>query len=374
MACIAKRRGRYIIDFYDNEGKRRWKTLPKGTNKNQAKKVLHRIEKNLSRGIYIPDKKAPAFGTVAEFWLAHKKPNIRTTTWKMYEMINRLHLEDFKHIKINRISTAKVEELITIKQKNGMNLSTLRRIIVTLNQIMKYAVRHNYIDHNPVRDAERPRDRGDIEKPIIRILNTKEINAFLESTGSAKYKTLFMLAIMSGDRQGELLGLKWKDIDWESSQIHIQRTFNKGEWFKPKSKKSMRRIDLGPTMMNALKKWRLICMPNELGLVFPNSVGKPIDQSMLLRKYFYPALMSAKIDKIRFHDLRHTYASFLIEQGENIKYIQDQLGHASPVVTLEIYAHLISPTNHEAACRLENTIFQTDGSKMVAKTKKGLAE
>jgi len=90
----------------------------------------------------------------------------------------------------------------------------------------------------------------------------------------------------------------------------------------------------------------------------------------MLRRHFYPALEAAKCPKIRFHDLRHTYASLLIEQGENIKYIQSQLGHASPVVTLSVYAHLMNPVNQEAACRLENAIVQTTSSKMIANRKK----
>ena len=91
---------------------------------------------------------------------------------------------------------------------------------------------------------------------------------------------------------------------------------------------------------------------------------------MVIRN-FNPALEKAEIGKIRFHDLRHTYAILLIEQRENIKYIQNQLGHSSPTVTLNVYAHLMKPTNQEAACRLENAIFETSGSKMVAETKKG---
>ena len=87
-------------------------------------------------------------------------------------------------------------------------------------------------------------------------------------------------------------------------------------------------------------------------------------------RYFEPALKKAGIGKVRFHDLRHTYASLLIEQGENIKYIQNQLGHSNPTVTLNVYAHLMKPVNQEAACRLENTIFETNGSKMVADNKK----
>ena len=82
-------------------------------------------------------------------------------------------------------------------------------------------------------------------------------------------------------------------------------------------------------------------------------------------RHFYPALKAAKIDRIRFHDLRHTYASLLIEQGENIKYIQTQLGHSSPTVTLNVYAHLMKPVNQESARRFENTVLNATGHKMV---------
>lgn len=92
----------------------------------------------------------------------------------------------------------------------------------------------------------------------------------------------------------------------------------------------------------------------------------------MLRRYFRPALKAADFPPIRFHDLRHTNASLLIEQGENIKYIQTQLGHANPTVTLNIYANLMKSRNPEAASRLENAVFGKDGSRMVAKEKKGL--
>ena len=129
---------------------------------------------------------------------------------------------------------------------------------------------------------------------------------------------------MSGGRQGGLLGLKWTDVDWKKNQIHFQRTFNNSAWYQPKTKVSYRKIDLGPNMMAELKKWRLACPPNKLDLVFPNGAGNPINDSGMLRCHFFPALKKAGVERIRFHDLRHTYASLLIEQGENIKYIQNQ--------------------------------------------------
>jgi len=164
MACISKRRERYVIDFYDHTGKRRWETQPKGTTKTKAKERLRELEDQISKRIYLPDKKIPIFKTVAADWLEQKKTRVRESTLKMYKGYLKNHFEIFDSVKVNRITTAKVEKFITDKQLGGMNLTTLRKIIVTLNQIMAYSVRHEYIDHNPVRDAERPRDQGEVEK------------------------------------------------------------------------------------------------------------------------------------------------------------------------------------------------------------------
>ena len=171
-----------------------------------------------------------------------------------------------------------------------MNLTTLRKIIVTLNQIMKYAVRHTFIDHNPVRDAERPKDQSEVaetdeQDDLIQILIPEQINAFLNAEKDQKYNTLFMLAIMSGARQGELFGLKWTDVDWFNNQIHVQRTFNENAWYKPKSKASKRKIDLGITMMAQLKKWKFACPPSDLDLIFPNESGNPLHHGNMLRRH-----------------------------------------------------------------------------------------
>jgi integrase len=227
------------------------------------------------------------------------------------------------------------------------------------------------LSYNPVRDAERPRGNGETKEDKIRILTPSEINSFLDAKKDMKYGTLFRLSIFSGARQGELLGLKWSDVDWEKSQIHIQRTFNNQRWYIAKMGASNRKIDLGPAMMKELKAWKLACPPNDHDLIFPNESGHPINHNNMVNRHFNPALKKAGIERIRFHDLRHTYASLLIEQGENIKYIQSQLGHSSPTVTWNVYAHLMKPVNQEAPSRLENTIFKSNGSKTVAKNKKG---
>ena len=104
----------------------------------------------------------------------------------------------------------------------------IRKVLITFGQVMKYAVRHHYIDHNPVSEAERPRSTGEEKKPVIHVLKPQEIALFLDTVPDEKYHTLFMVAVMSGLRQGELFGLKWSDILWETNQIHVQRTYNSG--------------------------------------------------------------------------------------------------------------------------------------------------
>jgi integrase len=362
------------MDFYDHHGERQRITLPKGTTKAQAREELRAIEEMVARRTFTPTKKALLFSQVARDWLEYKKTRLRETTWECYEGHVRNHFHDLDNLKINQITTASVEKFIAVRQTQGMKIGTLRKILVTLGQIFTYAVRHRYLDHNPLRDAERPRGRGyegEYPQESIAILTPEQVAALLEEVTKPKYRTLFMLAIFAGARQGELLGLKWGDVDWEKNQVHVQRTFNSGRFFATKTKGSNRRIDLGPATMSELKKWRLACPKNNLGLVFPNEAGQPMDNKNMLRRHFRPALKAAGLPRFRFHDLRHTYASFLLHQGENIKYIQTQLGHSTPTVTINIYAHLMTPTNQEAVRRLENTVFGPTGHNLVTMNKKG---
>jgi len=238
---------------------------------------------------------------------------------------------------------------------------------------MAYAVRHKLIDSNPVRDAERPRKKvEDVVNGNIAVLAPEQIRALLEATLDQKYRTLFLTAIMTGARQGEILGLKWSDVAFEEKQIHIQRTFNHGRFFAPKTKGSNRKVDLAPVLVRELAKWKLKGIPNEHELVFPNRAGQPMNYNNMVQRHFSPALKRAGCPRIRFHDLRHTTASLLLDQGENIKYISAQLGHANPTTTLNIYAHLMKTENQAAVCRLEKTIFEGTGHNLVTNEKKDL--
>jgi integrase len=166
-------------------------------------------------------------------------------------------------------------------------------------------------------------------------------------------------------------------IDFVAKQVAVNRTFNHGRFYAPKSRYSKRKIDMVPQLVSQLKEWKLACPKSELDLVFPNAKGNPIDANNLLNRVYNPALKKANLHRMRFHDLRHTYASLLISQGENPKYVQNQMGHSSIQVTYDIYGHLMKSENPESATKLGNTVFGENwgtGSRMVAERKKDLAK
>jgi integrase len=332
--------------------------MREGTTKEAARKELAEIEKRIDRRTFLHEKKTPLFSQVAQDWLKYKRPNIRETTYENNQQVIKTHLVMFNDMKISSITIVTIEKFFSYLQETGLKIATMRRIINTVNQIMGYAARHRMIDYNPVRDAERPRKRiNDDDERIMKVIQPERIKEFLDAVDDPKYRMMFLTAVMTGARQGELLGLKWCDVDFDKKQIHISRTYNHGRFFSPKTKQSRRSIDLAPIVVKELRIWKLASPANEHDLVFPNDKGKPMTCNGYVHRPFHAAREKAGLPKLRFHDLRHTYASLLIAQGENIKYIQTQLGHATPMMTLNVYSHLMKSENQEAACRLENSIF-----------------
>ena len=373
MACITTKRGRRVIDFYDQHGKRRLKTLPQGITKNDARKILQEILEQVEHGTYLPEKKIPPFSEVADLWLEHKKLNLREHTYDSYECHVRKNLKPFfGDTRITRINYDSIIKFITSENKRGASVYHLKKSLVLLNGLMKHAVRQRLIDSNPVPDVEKPKGHSRYKASgEMDILRPDEIRRFLDKAGELRYHTLFMLTIMSGARQGELLALMWSDVDWYNSQLFIRKTFQHGRFYDPKSATSKRKIDLGATILQQLKKWKLACPPSKLDLIFPSDAGTPINKNNMIQRHFEPALRRAGLRRIRFHDLRHTYASLLIDQGEHPKYIQSQMGHSSITVTMDTYGHLMNNVNRESANRLDLAVFEKNGDILETFSKEG---
>jgi integrase len=162
-------------------------------------------------------------------------------------------------------------------------------------------------------------------------------------------------------RLGEALGLQWEDIDWHNRVIHVQRSYTSGRITTPKNGKT-RRVDMSTQLTNILQDWQTRCEVDTLqrgwtempAWAFYTSTKRSFDDANLRNGTWRPCLANAGLRHIRIHDLRHTYASLLIQQGESLAYIRDQLGHHSISLTVDTYGHLVPGGNRQAVDRLDD--------------------
>ena len=348
---VVQRSGSWYAVYRDG-ATQKWESA--GTSKRAAEKLLAKRMNQINAGTYQEFEKI-LFEEYSAKWLSdYAKVSVKRSTFISYEDIVRLHLNPrFGKQYLHRISAADVQKFVSEKITNEeLSPKTVINILIPLKEMFKHAVVWGLIKRDPTIYVKRPR----VETEEMDFLNPEEIRLFLDNVGS-EYYALFLTAVMTGMRRGELLALQWGDIDWNSNQISVRRSIFRGEFINPKSKNSIRRIVISPVLRQELEQYRLLTRKSDRELVFSNGNGLPLDPDNLVKRGFYPALDRAGLRRIRFHDLRHTYASLLISQGENIKFIQSQLGHASAKTTLDRYGHLMPNLENDAARRLDKTVF-----------------
>ena len=203
----------------------------------------------------------------------------------------------------------------------------------------------------------------------IRPLSREQTKILLEAAKEDRFEALYTLAVSTGLRQGELLGLKWEDVDLEESVVRVRRTLTRHEsrllLGEPKTKRSRRTVRVSETAVEALKKHlarqvREKKYLNELyrdqGLIFTTQRGTLVNPTDLRKRSFKPLLEKAGLPPIRFHDLRHTCATLLLSSNVNPKIVSEMLGHATIAITLDTYSHVLPNMQESAARALENTL------------------
>lgn len=266
------------------------------------------------------------------------------------------------------LSHARAKRQAARRRKPGVR--TINKCLTLLVMIFGYGCRHRWIDFNPAEHVEKLRQQsvddshsidGNVLTPIeIRGLIAAAESAKQDRNGSLKsnnYRLLIKMAIFTGMRSGEVRGLQWGDIDWVSREIHVRRSWKECQFHPPKTKTSNRSIELPAELLSELRTWKLASPKGDFDLIFPNLAGNPMSNANLLQRGFYPALRRAGLRRIRFHDLRHTFASLLIASGEDIVRISRLLGHSSPKVTLDVYAHMLPNDHYGSAERLSALIL-----------------
>lgn len=359
---IQKKGDTYYVVFrtVDPTGKLKQKWERAGKSKKEAEILLTETIGEIHSGTYRELKRASFRQYAREWLLSYAKTTVKTSTFKSYQNIINNHLiPRFGDQQITDISPSMLQRYVAsrLSEKSKYNKpvkpKTIVNEIVIIKELFKYAVIWGYLKNSPAEYLKRPK----VEHEEMDFLRPDEINVFLEHLDS-KSKIVFLTAILTGMRRGEILGLQWGDIDFYNNQIHVRRSLWKNQFISPKSKRSVRKIDMTPLLSLELKKHKLVCPKSELDLVFPNSDGKPLDPNNLIKRHYVPALRRAKLRLTRFHNLRHTNVALRIEQNQNSKYIQRQLGHASITTTLDRYGHLINDSNAHEASKLDYFLTQ----------------
>jgi integrase len=299
-------------------------------------------------------------------WLDSARPSLRHKTWAQYHQICRDHiLPSLGEVRIRDLRPDQIQGLYNSKIECNVSTNTVRILHAVLHRSLEQAVRWGMIDRNPAKAVIRPKPC----RKEIQTLNSHQARQFLIAAQGSRYEALYYLAITTGLRAGELLGLKWDDLDWIKGHLHVQRQVQRVPGsglalLEPKSAAGRRVVVLGQAMItkmneHARKQDRLRTFAverwQEHGMIFTSQTGTCLDHRNVYRE-FKEILRRAGLPDIRFHDLRHTAATLMLQEGIHPKIVQERLGHAQIYITMDTYSHVLPTMQDEAAKKMDELI------------------
>ena len=302
------------------------------------------------------------FSEYIQSWFEnHYRSRIKQTSATNSKYLIEKHIlreNSFAVKEIAKITTADIDHFYNLKIKDNYSTSYIRKMHQLLNQAFSQAVKWKKITVNPVTDADPP----SVKQEEMSIWSFDAIQAFLHTCKGERHYLTFLLAIYTGMRKGEILGLKWSDIDFDKKVIQVNRSVayvpKKGYIFTTlKTKNSKRQIPIPEFVRNELRNhkecmedWKELVgeLYEDQDLIICTNTGTLQDARNVTR-VMNRIVKSANVPHIRFHDIRHTHASILISEGVDIVKISKRLGHANPKITLEFYAHLMPNADNDIA-------------------------
>lgn len=343
--------------------KQQWMSI-KGTKKDAEKKLADMLHQ-LDNGSFIKTSKTK-FGEFLEQWLENYRFKLSPRGYERYAGIIKKHLiPALGNITVNQLKPEHLQKHYTDCQLKGLSSSTVRYHHAILHVALETAVKWGLAARNPADAAEPPR----VRHHEMQVWDEDEINKFIESAKDNRYYALFYTALFTGMRRSELLGLKWTDVDFIMSQIHVSRGLHQlknGSYIytETKSNTSRRTIALSPSANLVLQQHRekrkLECLQlqtkfEDSELVFCDTDGQPLRPNTVTRAWTTQA-KRAGVKVIRLHDARHTHASIMLKQGIHPKVVQERLGHSSIQMTLDIYSHVAPGIQAAAAARFDEIV------------------
>jgi integrase len=338
-----------------------------GSTRKEAADRLAKALSDRSEGIFYDDENLTA-GEDLDGWLKGSvRGSVRQSTYDRDANLIYNHLKPaLGRIKLKKLSAAHVQHFYRDRLDSGLSASTVHKMHAILHKALARAVAWHMVPRNVTEAVEPPRPAPKEMRP----LSPAEARRLLDTVRGERFEALYVLAITTGMRQGELLALKWQDVDLQNGILSVGRTLTRvggrialGE---PKTKKSRRSIRLTPRALGVLKthlKRQLREIEvlgdryQDRGLLFATDTGGPINPSNLRKRSLAPLLKKAELPHIRFHDLRHTCATLLLNQGTHPKFVQELLGHATIAITLDTYSHVMPSMGDQTARAMQDALL-----------------
>jgi integrase len=319
---------------------------------------------SLDKGVYAP----PGRLTVAEHlnqWLAgYVKTNCSQRTFDGYQSVVERHfVPALGQVQLKHLNPQTIQAYYS-KACEKLSARTVHHQHRVLSQSLKYAVRQGYLGRNPCELVDPPSPR----KKAMRTLTPDEVEVLFENAQDSYYYPIIYTAVSTGLRQAELLGLRWRDIDLDMLSISVSQVLYKRRGIcvfkEPKTTHSRRRVAMTPKLALFLRESQAerksLCQ--QLGkqltldeLVFASIEGKPVDPSVLSHA-FARMVRQSDLEGVRFHDLRHTFASLMLLRGAKPKVISEALGHSSVAFTMDVYSHIIEGMQEDAMALLDEVL------------------
>lgn len=335
--------------------------------KGLAIQAMHELQSNVASGRFVE----PSRMTVAQYldtWLqAVRPPTVRGGTWRGYELVVRRHIAPrIGSIPLQQLTRAAVKAAYQdIGEAGGrgggpLNAKTVNNVHLTLRKALGDAVEDRLLSHNPADGAHKlHRDR-----PEMRTWTAEQLSAFLSAVADDEDFRLWRLAATTGMRRGEVLGLRWHDVDLEAGSVRVVQARVRGDsgWIygPPKSAKGRRSIALDKGTVAALavqREAQSVIRPRfgpydeDADLVFARHDGSPMDPDSVSGR-FERIVRGLPLPMIRLHDLRHTHATLALAAGVHPKVVQERLGHSSITMTLDLYSHAVPGMQADAASKI----------------------
>lgn len=303
-----------------------------------------------------------------DYWLEHHVRHHKSgKTYVSYEGTVRLHINPtLGHVQVQKLTVAQVQQWQTRKRDAGCGARTVQLAHINLSQALDVAVKLDLVARNVASLANPPR----YQPREMECWTAEEGQRFMAVAHRSVYGPIWQLALVTGMRKGELLGLRWGDVDFDAGVLHVRQTVGalhgKTEYKKPKTARSRRDIDLGDGILAALRAHKRHQLERRLergpqwqdhDLVFPSTNGTPVNPDNCDLD-FNKLVKLAGVKRIRIHDTRHSYATLAILNGIPINVVSQSMGHGDVSTTLRTYAHIMPEQHQELARKMDSLLLR----------------